>query len=80
MKKKNQSMIETFRYDVLNNETIKKEKLIKTKLYISCKFTILKIHKNFTICVTRMRDEDQTHMHPRHLFPQTPHTLHTSQF
>ena len=36
----------------------KKEKLIETKLFISYKFTILKIHKNFTICVTRMRDED----------------------
>ena len=42
----------------------KKEKLIETKLFISYKFTISKIHKNFTICVTRMRYEDQTHMHP----------------
>ena len=42
----------------------KKEKLIETKLFILYKFTISKIHKNFTICVTRMRFEDQTHMHP----------------
>ena len=56
-----QLMNETFRYDVLNNETIQKN--IKTKLFISWKFTTLKIYKNFTICVTRMRDEDQTHMH-----------------
>ena len=34
----------------------KKKKLIETKLFISLKFTISKIHKNFTICVTRMRD------------------------
>ena len=64
----------------------KKEKLIETKLFISLKFTISKIHKNFTICVTRMRDGDQTHMHPANLFPQPPHsgwgstTQHTSQF
>ena len=44
----------------------KKENLIDTKLFISRKFTISKIHKNFTICVTRMRDEDQTHMHNVH--------------
>ena len=43
----------------------KKEKLIETKLFISYKFTISKIHKDFTICVTKMRDENQTHnMHP----------------
>ena len=67
----------------------KKEKLIETKLFISWKFTISNIHKNFTICVTRMRDEDQTHMHPANLFPQPPdsgwgnttqYTQHTSQF
>ena len=52
----------------------KKEKLIETKLSISKKFTISKIHKNFTICVTRMRDEDQTHMPPANLFPQPPHS------
>ena len=52
----------------------KKEKLIETKLFISYKFTISKIHKNFTICVTRMRDEDQTHMPPANLFPQPPHS------
>ena len=52
----------------------KKEKLIETKLFISYKFTISKIHKNFTICVTRMRDEDQTHMRPANLFPQPPHS------
>ena len=52
----------------------KKEKLIETKLFISYKFTISKIHKNFTICVTRMRDEDQTHMTPANLFPQPPHS------
>ena len=40
---------------------------------------ISKIHKNF-ICVTRMRDEDQIHMHPSQplspttLFPQPPHS------
>ena len=61
----------------------KKEKLIETKLFISYKFTISKIHKNFTICVTRMRDEDQTHMHPSQPFPnhhtvvgETPHSTH----
>ena len=67
----------------------KKEKLIETKLFVSYKFTISKIHKNFTICVTRMRYEDQTHMPPDNLFPQPPHsgwgnttqyTLTTSQF
>ena len=52
----------------------KKEKLIETKLFISYKFTISKIHKNFTICVTRMRDKDQTHMPPANLFPQPPHS------
>ena len=52
----------------------KKEKLNETKLFISYKFTISKIHKNFTICVTRMRYEDQTHMHPANLFPQPPHS------
>ena len=52
----------------------KKEKFIETKLFISQKFTISKIHKNFTICVTRMRDEDQTHMPPANLFPQPPHS------
>ena len=74
---------ETLRYDVLNNKTIKKEKLIETKLFISQKFTISKIHKNFTICVTRMWDEEQTHMHPSQpLSPTTTqwlgkhHTLH----
>ena len=36
----------------------KKEKLIETKLFISYKFTISKIHKNFTICVT-MQDAVQ---------------------
>ena len=49
----------------------KKEKLILAKLFISWKFTILKIHKNFTICVTRMRYEDQTHMHPGQPLPPT---------
>ena len=65
----------------------KKEKLIETKLFISYKFTISKIHKNFTICVTRMRYEDQTHMHPNQpLSPTTTqwlgkhHTVHNSQF
>ena len=52
----------------------KKEKLIKTKLFMSLKFTISKIHKIFPICVTRMRDEDQTHMPPANLFPQPPHS------
>ena len=52
----------------------KKEKLIETKLFISYKFTISKIHKNFTICVTRMRYEDQTHMHPSQPLPRPPHS------
>ena len=52
----------------------KKEKLIETKLFILYKFTISKIHKNFTICVTRMRYEDQTHMPPANLFPKPPHS------
>ena len=43
---------------------------------------ISKIHKNFTICVTRMRDEDQTHIYapqptsfPNHhtVVGETPH-------
>ena len=64
-----------------------KEKLIKTKLFISEKLTISKIHKNITICVTRMRDEDQTHVHPSQpLSPTTTqwlgehHTVHTRKF
>ena len=63
------------------------EKFIERKLFISLKFTISKIHKNLTICVTRMRDEDQTDMHPSQpLSPTTTqwlgkhHTVHTSQF
>ena len=49
-------------------------------------YIILKVHKNFTICVTKMRDEDQTHMHPRQPlnFPnhltvvgETPHSTRT---
>ena len=32
---KMQLMNETLRYDLLNNETIKKKKLIETKLFIS---------------------------------------------
>ena len=51
-----------------------KKKLIETKSFISYKFTISKIHKNLTICVTRMRDEDQTHMHPSQPSPQPPHS------
>ena len=53
-------------YDMMSYtiKLYKKEKLIETKLFISYKFTISKIHKNFTICVTRMRYEDQTHLHP----------------
>ena len=65
----------------------KKEKLIETKLFISLIFAISKIHKNFIICVTRMRYKDQTHMHPNQpLSPTTTqwlgkhHTVHTSQF
>ena len=84
---KMQLMNETLRYDVLNNGPIKKEKLIETKLFILYKFTISKIHKNFTICVTRMRYEDQTDMHPSQpLSPTTTQwlgkhlTVHTSQF
>ena len=42
----------------------KKEKLIETKLNHFIEIYNFKNHKNFTICVTRMRDEDQTHMHP----------------
>ena len=81
---KMQLMNETLRYDVINNDSISK-KLIETKLFISYKFTISKIHKNFTICVTRMRDEDQTHMHPSQPLSGTTtqwlgkhHTLHTT--
>ena len=55
----------------------KEEKLIETKLFISQKFTISKIHKNFTICVTRMRDEDQTHMHPSQPLSQPNTAQHT---
>ena len=61
-----------------------KEKLIETKLFISQKFTISKIHKNFTICVSRMLDEDQTRYAPKPTsFPnhhtvvgETPHSTH----
>ena len=54
-------MNEAFRYDVLNNETILKMKiLLKTKLFISWKFTILKIHKNFTICVEFLHSTQYT--------------------
>ena len=55
----------------------KKKKLIETKLFISYKLTISKIHKNFTICVTWMRYEDQTLKlicTPTNLFPQPPHS------
>ena len=83
---KMQLMNETLRYDVLNNETIKKKNLL-TPNYFFHRYTILKIPKNFTICVTRMRDEDQTHMHSSQpLSPTTTqwlgkhHTVHTSQF
>ena len=52
-------MYETFRYDVLNN-----------KIW---KYIIIK--KKLTVCVTRMRDEDPTHMHLINLFPQPPPIL-----
>ena len=60
----------------------KKEKVIETKFFISWKFTISKIHKNFTICVTRMRYEDQTNMHnaPQPTSFSNHHTVHTTQF
>ena len=56
----------------------KKEKLVKTKLFISYKFTISKIDKNLTICVTRMRYEDPTHMHnaPQPTSSPNHHTVH----
>ena len=63
---------------------IKKKNLLKqNKLFISYKFTISEIHKNFTICVTRMRDEGQTHAPQPTSFPnhhtvvgETPHNTH----
>ena len=72
---KMQLMNETLRYDVLHNETkIKKKNLLKQNYLFRRNFTISKIHKNFTICVTRRRYEDQTHMPPANLFPQPPHS------
>ena len=61
----------------------KKEKLIETKLFILKKFIISKINKK-NICVTRMRYEDQTHMHNSQPLPNhhtvVGETPHTSQF
>ena len=66
-----------------------KEKFIETKLFIFFhrNLQFQKIIKNFAICDTRMRDEDQTHMHPCQPVPPTTtqwlgehHTVHTSQF
>ena len=58
--------------------------LLKQNYLFYRNFTISKIHKNFTICATRMRDDDQTHMHPNQpLSPTTTQwlgkhrTLHT---
>ena len=66
----------------LMNETLRYDVICFIEIY-----TISKILKNFTICVIRMRDEDQTRMHPNQpLFPTTTqwlgkhHTVHTSQF
>ena len=70
---KMQLMNETFRYDVLNNEAIyKKEKLIKTKLFISWKFTILKINlKNSPTVLPGCGTRTQLICTPGNLFPQT---------
>ena len=66
----------------------KKEKLIETKLFISYKFTISKIHKNFTICVM-YQDAVQgpnSYAPSQPLSPATTqwlgkhHTVHNSQF
>ena len=61
-----------------------KKKLLLKQIYLFHRnLQFLKIHKNLTICVTRMQDEDQTHMHPSQpLSPTTTqwlgkhHTLH----
>ena len=71
---KMQLINETLRYDVLNNESIYIKKTYWNEIIYFVEITISKIHKNFTICVTRMWDEDQTHMPPANLFPQPPHS------
>ena len=65
----------------------KKKLLLKQNYLFHRNLQFLKIQKNLTICVTRMQDEDQTHMQPSQpLSPTTTqwlgkhHTLHTSQF
>ena len=60
----------------------KKKLLLKQNYLFHRNLQFLKIHKNFTICVTRMRDEDQTHMHPNQplsdhtVVGETPHSTH----
>ena len=68
---KMQLMNETLRYDVLKN-------LLKQNYLFRRKFTISKIHKNFTICVTRMQDEPLSSTTTPWLGKH--HTVHTSQF
>ena len=80
---KMQLINETFRYDVLSNETKLKMKILFKQNYLyHGNLLFKKIRNNFTICVTRMRVEDQTLMHPSQpLVGETVrHTLITSQF
>ena len=80
---KMQLINETFRYDVLNNETKLKMKILFKQNYLCHgNLQFKQIRNNFTICVTRMQDEDQTLMHPsQSLVGETVrHTVHTSQF
>ena len=53
---------------------IKKKNLLKQNYLFHTNLQFQKIHKNFTICVTRMQYKDQTHMPPANLFPQPPHS------
>ena len=64
---------------------IKKKNLLKQNYLFHRNLQFQKLIKIFTICVTRMRYEDQTHMHPgQPLSPTTTqclgkhHTLHNT--
>ena len=64
----------------------KKEKLIETKLFISYKFTISKIHKNFTIYTYQDAGREpnsyapQPNSFPNHhtVVGETPHSTHNT--
>ena len=52
----------------------KKKLLLKQNYLFHRNLQFQKFIKTSTICVTRMQDEDQTHMPPAKLFPQPPHS------